>query len=69
MHLLRSLRRRFRGRDIDWDTRVAAEAEGKKLAADRDTIRGSQGDGIANAGYGLMTATPDVLHPHEDERR
>jgi hypothetical protein len=42
MHLLRSLRRRSRGPDIDWDTRVAAEAEGKKLASDRDTIRGSQ---------------------------
>jgi hypothetical protein len=68
MHLLRSLRRRFRGRDIDWDARVATEAEAKKLASDRDTIRGSQGDGVANAGYGLTTPTPDVLQPHQDER-
>jgi hypothetical protein len=68
MHLLRSLRRRFRGRDVDWDTRVAAEAEAKKLAADRETIRGSQGDGVGNAGGGLMTPTPDVLQPRQDER-
>jgi hypothetical protein len=68
MHLLRSLTGRFRGRDIDWDTRVAAEADAKKLATNRDTIRGSQGDGFANAGYGLMTPTPGVLEPHQDER-
>jgi hypothetical protein len=68
MHLLRSLRCRFRGRDIDWDTTVMAEAEAKKLASDRDTIRGSQGDGFANAGYGLMTPTPGVLRPHQDDR-
>lgn len=69
MPLLRSLRRRFRGRDIDWDTRVAAEAEATKLASHRDTIRGSQGDGFANAGYGLMTPTPGVLEPHQDDER
>jgi hypothetical protein len=64
MHLLRSLRRRFRGRDIDTDSTV--EAEAKVLGSDRLTIRVSQ---AAGSPTGLVTPTPDVLHPHEDERQ
>jgi hypothetical protein len=64
MHLLRSLRRRFRSQDIDPDT----EAEAKRLAYDRDSIRLSQDVGVPYGGGGSMTPTPDTLHPHEDER-
>jgi len=41
MHLLRSLRRRFRRQDIDLET----EAEAKMLASDRLSIRISQAAG------------------------
>ena len=71
MHLLRSLKRRFRGRDIDTDRIVETEAEAKQLASDRDSIRVSQAAGSTGAPYGgggLMTPTPDVLHPDDDER-
>jgi hypothetical protein len=66
MHLLRSLRRRFRGRDIDTDSTV--EAEAKTLASDRLSIRISQAAGSPSSSAGLVTPTPDVLHPDEDER-
>jgi hypothetical protein len=64
MDLLRSLRRRFRRRDIDPDT----EAEAKRLAYDRLSIRVSQAAGSTSGSGGLVTPTPDNLHPHEDER-
>jgi hypothetical protein len=66
MHLLRSLRRRFRGRDIDTDSRL--EAEAKALGSDRLTIRISQAAGSTAGSAGLVTPTSGVLHPHEDER-
>jgi hypothetical protein len=71
MGLLRSLRRRFRGRDIDTDRIVEDQAKAKELASDRDSIRVSQAAGSSGApfgGGGMMTPTPDVLHPDEDER-
>jgi len=64
VHLLRSLRRRFRRQDIDLDT----EAEAKTLASDRLSIRISQAAGSPSSSGGLVTPTPDVLHPDEDER-
>ena len=71
MRLLRSLRRRFRGRDIDADRLVENQAEAKRMAHDRDSIRVSQAAGSSGApfgGGGMMTPTPDVLHPDDDER-
>jgi hypothetical protein len=71
MHLLRSLKRRFRGRDLDTDRMVENQAEAKRLASDRDSIRVSQAAGSTGAPYGgggLMTPTPDVLHQDDDER-
>jgi hypothetical protein len=65
MHLLRSLRRRFRRQDIDLDT----EAEATAMASDRLSIRISQAAGSPSSSGGLVTPTPDVLHPHEDERQ
>jgi hypothetical protein len=68
MHLLRSLRRRVRGRRIDTPTRIETEAEAKALASDRDSIRVSQAAGSVSGSSGLMTPTPELLRPHEDER-
>jgi hypothetical protein len=68
MQLLRSLRRRFRGRHIDADARFATDAEAKRLAYDRDSIRLSQDVGVPYGAGGSMTPTPDVLHPHQDDR-
>ena len=71
MHLLRSLRRRFRGRDIDTDRMVENQDEANRMAHDRDSIRVSQAAGSSGApfgGGGMMTPTPDVLHPDEDKR-
>jgi hypothetical protein len=67
MHLLRSLRRRFHRRPIDAAS-VETEAEAKRLASDRDSIRVSQAAGSSAGSAGLMTPTPDVLHRREDER-
>jgi hypothetical protein len=64
MHLLRSLRRRFRRQDVDLHT----EAEAKTLASDRLSIRISQAAASPSSSGGLVTPTPDVLHPDEDER-
>jgi hypothetical protein len=50
---------------------VENQAEAKRLASDRDSIRVSQAAGSTGAPYGgggLMTPTPDVLHPDDDER-
>jgi hypothetical protein len=56
--------RRWLGRDaID----PAAEAEAKRIAYDRDSIRVSQT--LQGRGFGSeMTPTPDVLHPDEHDR-
>jgi len=64
MHLLRSLRRWFRRREIDLET----EAEAKTMASDRLSIRISQAAGSPSSSAGLVTPTPDVLHPDEHER-
>jgi hypothetical protein len=48
--------------------RVEAEEEAKARASDRDSIRVSQAAGSVSGSSGLMTPTPDLLHPHEDER-
>jgi hypothetical protein len=66
MHLLRSLRNRFRGREIDTDSTL--EAQAKALGADRLSIRISQAAGSSAGSGGLVTPTPGVLHPREDER-
>jgi hypothetical protein len=67
MHLLRSLRRRFRDRDIVTDSTL--EAEAKALGSDRLSIRISQAAGSTAGSGGLVTSTPGVLHPHEGERQ
>ena len=67
MQLFRSLKRRFRGRDMD--STFETEAEAKRMASDRDSIRVSQAAGSVAGSTGLMTPTPKVLHPHEDDRR
>jgi hypothetical protein len=64
MHLFRSLSRRFRRQDIDLET----EAEAKTLESDRLSIRISQAAGSPSSSAGLVTPTPGVLHPDEDER-
>jgi hypothetical protein len=67
MQLLRSLRRRFRRRPTNAAS-LETEAEAKRLASDRDSIRVSQAAGSTAGSAGLMTPTPDVLHQREDER-
>jgi hypothetical protein len=67
MHLLRSLRRRFRDRNVVTDGTL--EAEAKALGSDRLSIRISQAAGSTAGSAGLMTPTPGVLHPHEGERQ
>jgi hypothetical protein len=49
---------------MDLDT----EAEAKVMAFDRLSIRISQAAGSPSSSAGLVTPTPDVLHPDEDER-
>jgi hypothetical protein len=67
MHLLRSLRRRFRDRNIVTDGTL--EAEAKALGSDRLSIRISQAAGSTAGSGGLVTPTPGVLHPREAERQ
>lgn len=69
MRFFESLRRRFRGRDIEPDSRPEAVAEAKRLADDRASIRLSREAGVGTgSSAGTMVPTPDTLRPDRDER-
>ena len=49
---------------------LAREAEDRRLASDRETIKISQGITAKGTSASLLSApTPDVLHPGSDESR
>jgi hypothetical protein len=65
MRFTQILRRWFGDDEIDVTARAEAEAEGKRIAYDRDSIRVSQM--LPGRGAGSdMAPTPDVLHPERD---
>jgi hypothetical protein len=64
--LIEKIRRWLGSEEIDADACPEAEAEAKRMAYDRDSIRTSQM--LQGRGAGSeMTPTPDVLHPHEGD--
>ena len=67
MGLAQTLRRWFGREEVDPTARVEAEAEAKRIAYDRDSIRLSQQMATRGAA-GPITPTPDLLHPDERDR-
>jgi hypothetical protein len=67
MGFVQTLRRWLGHDEIDPAAAVGAEAEAKRIAYDRDSVRVSQT--LQGRGFGSdMTPTPDVLHPDQHDR-
>ena len=66
MGLIHTLRRRFGRGDVDATALPEAEADAKRIAYDRDSIRLSQQFATRGAA-GPLTPTPDMLHPEKHE--